>query len=60
MNGYAVSGVEEKEGRAAQNALSNAALVAMVSITGLSFLASWRCLYAAQLEQYYSTVRTVG
>jgi hypothetical protein len=54
MNGYAVSWVEVESGRAAQNAFVNAARGAMVSITGLSSLAFWRCLNAAQLEQYYS------
>jgi hypothetical protein len=60
MNGYAVSRVEVESGRAAaQNAVLNAALVAMVSIRGLSSLASWRCLNAAQLEQYYSCGQVV-
>ena len=58
MNGYAVSRVEVESGRAAQNAFWDAALV--VVITGLSSLTSWRCLDAAQLEQYYSGVRAVG
>jgi hypothetical protein len=40
MNGYAVSRVEVERGREAQKALVNAALAAMVSITGLSSLTS--------------------
>ena len=50
MNGYAVSRAEVEKGRATQNAFWDAALV--VLITGLSSLTSWRCLNAAQLEQY--------